>query len=622
LNARLGSPTAPARRNSFRRLASYLRGSAGLFALSLAFMVVAALLDAFSLVLLIPFLRSLFGAATALPGSGANPAERLLNALLGEWLSGVTPLGALRVVCLVVLGAIVLKNLALYVARLCGIAVQERVERRMREQVYGHLTRLPLAVFSGQKAGQLLARVLTDTRAARAIVSYGLSDALRHAVTALAYLAALLAISWRLTLLTLALAPLLVAVIRPLIDRLRHGFRRALDEQGEMLSVLQETVSGIRLVKAFGAEAHERARFAEASSRYTRGMIRTEGTAELASPLSEVLSALVALALVWIGARMVLVTGSLGPEPFLAFTTIAVRLISPVKALALFPSRAQSSLAAADRFFEILDTRPEPGLAGEPAMRKRGAAAGDGERRDAVPVRAPPSVDSIIFEDVWFEYVPGHPVLCGIDLQVRSGEVIALVGPSGAGKSTLVDLLPRFIDPTRGRITLDGRDLRDFPLPALRSLFGIVSQETVIFHDGVRANIAYGEPGRWSPAEIEAAARAAHAHEFVCDLPGGYDAPLGDRGVRLSGGERQRIGIARALLRDPPILILDEATSALDAASERLVQEALARLMAGRMVFVIAHRPSTVRNADRILALEGGRILEVQAAGVGPGVER
>jgi subfamily B ATP-binding cassette protein MsbA len=286
---------------------------------------------------------------------------------------------------------------------------------------------------------------------------------------------------------------------------------------------------------------------------------------------------------------MVLVDGSMAPEAFLDFITIALQLISPLKALADFPAQLQLSVAAADRAFEVFD---------EPAERDEG-------RRDVDRLE-----EGIRFDRVTFEYEPGRPVLLDVDLSVRRGEVVALVGHSGAGKTTLVDLLPRFIDPTAGRLLLDGVDAREYRLDHLRAMFGIVSQETVVFHDTVRANIAFGEPDRWTEEQIRAAAGAAHALEFLDEMPAGLDTQLGDRGVRLSGGQRQRIGIARAILRDPPILILDEATSSLDSASEQLIQDALASLLAGRTVFVIAHRLSTVHNADRIVVLEEGRIVE------------
>jgi subfamily B ATP-binding cassette protein MsbA len=285
---------------------------------------------------------------------------------------------------------------------------------------------------------------------------------------------------------------------------------------------------------------------------------------------------------------MVLGTGALTAEVFIAFVTMAVRLVSPVKALAQFPASLQLSIAAAERFFEVLDAQAEP------AAKRMGTVR--------------PPRESIRFHEVDFEYEPGRPVLRGIDFEARPGEVVALVGPSGAGKSTLVDLLPRFIDPTGGRITMDGRDLREIPLGSLRSLFGVVSQETVIFHDTVRANVSYGTER--SEDDIYAAVRAANAEDFIRELPDGLDTLLGDRGVRLSGGQRQRVGIARAILRDPPLLILDEATSSLDTVSERLIQSALERLMMGRTTIAIAHRLSTILRADQILVFERGRVAE------------
>ncbi len=553
--------------------------------------MLAAALDAFSLLLLIPFLRSLFGMGPLLPDGGRNPAERLMDWVAGDWLGTAQGLDALRVVCALVLVTLLIKNLSLYAGRVISIGVQERVERDMRDSVYSHLQRLPLGFFDRTKAGQLIARVLTDTRVAKGVVSQALSDTLRQVATVIAYLVALFVLSWQLALITLLLVPLIAVVLRPILGRLRVRYKHTFWEQGELLSHLQERVSGIRLVKEYSAEAFEDEAFRRRSDEYSREVIRTASTASLASPLSEVLASLVAIGLVWVGAGLVLDSGTLGPEQFLAFVTIALRSISPVKGLSQFPAQIQQALAAADRFFTVLDSPAEPTEA-------EGALELDRLERE------------IRIDRVTFGYGPGNPVLRDVEFTVRSGEVVALVGPSGGGKSTLADLLPRFVEPDSGRVLLDGVDIRQLSLRSLRRLMGIVSQETTVFHDTVRANIAYGDMGSASPEEIEAAARAAHAHEFIIELPEGYDTLLGDRGVRLSGGQRQRIGIARALLRDPPILILDEATSSLDSESERLIQEALEVVFQDRTVIVIAHRLSTVRGADRIVVIDAGRVVD------------
>ncbi|MGB5528239.1 MAG: ABC transporter ATP-binding protein [Gemmatimonadota bacterium] len=574
--------------SSYARLFRYVGPFLGLLIGAIILMVVSAGLDAFTLVLLIPFLQSLFG-IEILGGADMSSLEQLLDGWFGSWIRSGDPLDALRNVCLLVLGALGVKNLALYGARLLTVYVQEHVERNIRDDVYGHLQYLPLSFFGQMKVGQLITRVLNDTREARTVITFALTDVLRQAVTAVTYVVFLLLMSWQLTLVALVTGPLVAVGLSPILRRLKGSYGKAFQQRGELVSVAQETMSGIRLVKSFGAEEHEWVRFGESSRRYARRMVRANALSQAAGPISETLSSVIALVLIWIGANMVLGTGTLSAAVFISFVTMAVRLVSPVKALAQFPAKMQLSIAAAERFFEILDAQAEP-------RRQPGEE----------PVRAPR--ESIRFHDVDFEYESERPVLHGVNFEARPGEVVALVGPSGAGKSTLVDLLPRFIDPTGGRITMDGRDLKDIPLGSLRSLFGVVSQETVIFHDTVRANISYGEER--DEEDIWEAIRAANAEEFIRDLPDGIDTLLGDRGVRLSGGQRQRVGIARAILRDPPLLILDEATSSLDTESEQLIQAALDRLLRGRTVFVIAHRLSTISGADRILALEDGRLVE------------
>jgi subfamily B ATP-binding cassette protein MsbA len=344
------------------------------------------------------------------------------------------------------------------------------------------------------------------------------------------------------------------------------------------------------LVKSSSTEAWERDRFHGLTLAYYRRFLRSERLRALASPITEMLSALGTVILLWYGAHLVLVARELSGPEFIGFLGLSLRLYSPVKYLAKFPALIQPGLVGAERIFEFLDARID--------IR---------DRDEAKPF--PGLTESIAFHGVSFEYRQGEPVLEDVSFEVPRGSVVALVGPSGAGKTTLLDLLARFYDVTEGRITVDGTDIREFSLRGLRSSLGIVSQETILFHDTVRANIAYGSPDA-DEEEIRRAAEAAYAHEFIRTLPRGYDTVVGERGTELSGGQRQRLAIARAILRDPPVLIFDEATSALDTEAERLVQRAIERLLAGRTVFVIAHRLSTVQRADQILVLDGGRIVE------------
>jgi len=377
----------------------------------------------------------------------------------------------------------------------------------------------------------------------------------------------------------------------PILRKLRRGHRRLRGEYGEITSVLQEVISGIRLVKSFRGEPYEDTRFTRASESYSTGAARITRISFLSQPLTELIGTVIAVLVLWIGAQQALQGNQgMGGAQLITFMIIVMRLLPPIKQLSQMPTTAQQSLAAAERLFGVLDQKTEEEL--------------DRGTRAAVDFK-----DGIEFDRVSFAY-DAEPVLQDISFNARRGDVVALVGPSGAGKSTLVDLIPRFYEPTAGRILLDGTDTREIRLDSLRALTGVVSQDTVLFNDTVYRNIAYGAAGTRSREAVMAAARAANAHEFIMELPQGYDTVLGERGTRLSGGQRQRLAIARALLTDPPILILDEATSALDAESERLVQEAIERLLENRTVFVIAHRLSTVAHADVILVLDRGRVVE------------
>ena len=571
-----------------RRLLGFLRPHAWWMVGTIAANIGAALLDAFSFALLIPFLNTLFD-QPPIPLQG-GPLNDFLRATIGFLLDPDDRMGSLRNVILIIVATITLKNLLVWLAGQMAARLQEYVTRDLRNAVYRHLGRLPLGWFMRTKGGQIIARVITDTAQTRAVITEIITRSLQSGALVISYVAFLLAISWRLTALALVVAPLLIALLQPLLRKLRKGYRRLANDYGEMTSVVQESVAGVRLVKSFGAEPYEERRFVQASDRYSRGMVRVTRIAYLAQPITEVVGTMIAVLILWIGAQQVLVEGTLDGGLLIAFLIYVMRLLQPLKALSQIPTTAQQSMAAAERLFEVLDEPTEP-------QRDRGTLREVGFER------------AITFENVGFAY-ESEPVLSDISFEAHKGEIVALVGASGAGKSTLVDLIPRFYEPTSGRILLDGIDTREITLRALRALTGIVSQDTILFNDTVRNNIAYGAEERYDDARVQAAARAANAHDFITELPQGYDTILGERGTRLSGGQRQRIAIARALLVDPPILIFDEATSALDTESERLVQEAIDRLLEGRTVFVIAHRLSTIEHASQILVMDRGRIVE------------
>ncbi len=576
----------------YRRLFPFVRPYVGLIAAALVATVIGTLFDGFTFALVIPFLRVVLRNSTLLPPQGANPVETVLNAVVGPFLPVAEPAVALRNVIVIILVAMVLKNLLVYFSRVSVAVVQEKVVRDMRLALYAHLQGMGLGYFQQTRGGQLLTRMLADAEAVKPIVGNEALNFVQSVATLVVYLVMLIALSWRLTLLSLILAPLLVVGIRPLVRRLHRGYLGTLEDRGDLTALMQETVAGVRLVKAYAAEPYERKRFAAGAQKYAKGVIRMQRLAMLSGPISESFGALVTVILLWVGASLATTAaGGIAPEAFIMFLFVALRLLVPLKFLSNWPALFQNALASGERVLEVRDESPPAALApGRETARSFERA--------------------IEYRGVSFAYGGGPPVLQDIAFVARKGEVTAIVGASGAGKSTLVDLLPRFFEPSAGAITLDGRDLREFTLPSLRSLMGIVSQETVLFNDTVKANIAYGALDRYGAAAIETAARAANAHGFITGLPDGYDTVLGERGTRLSGGERQRIAIARALLRDPPILILDEATSALDTESEHLVQEAIDRLLEGRTVFVIAHRLSTVQHATQILVLDRGRIVE------------
>lgn len=579
----------------YLRILGFLKPHGHIFVAAVLATFIFAGLDAFSFLLVIPFLNVLLVNPSEADAGSVSTGDALLDRILDNTLGRMVdmeapPEDAIRGIIIFLLVIFAVKNVFDFLKTYLMARVQQGVTRDLRDRVYDHLLDLDMAFFGRTKMGQILSRLTYDVEQLRVLVAKELGKVVSSVFEFLATVVGALIISWKLTLVAFVVVPLTMGVWGPLIRKLKRRDRRVLDSAADVNTHIQETLAGIRLVKSSSTEEYERDRFHTLTHRFYKRFLRSERLRALASPITEMLSAVGTVILLWYGARLVLVTGELTGPKFIGFLILSMKLYSPVKYLAKFPALIQPGLVGAERIFEFLDApidirdphgaRPFPGLEKE-----------------------------IVFEDVSFGYRKGEAVLKDISFRVPRGSVVALVGPSGAGKTTLLDLLARFYEVQEGKITIDGTDIREFPLKGLRRALGIVSQETILFHDTVRANVAYGTSGA-TEDQIRRAAVAAYAHDFIMELPRGYDTVVGERGTELSGGQRQRLAIARAILRDPPILVFDEATSALDTEAERLVQQAIERLLEGRTVFVIAHRLSTVQAADQILVLEKGRIVE------------
>ncbi len=484
------------------------------------------------------------------------------------------------------------KGLGAYFSTYLMTGIGQRVVRDLRNQLFRHILEQSAGFFSRRTTGQLISRITNDVNQVQQAVSETVGDLLREGIALLGYAILLFWVDPKLALVVVTGAPVVLYPLVRLGQRIRRTTRRSQEQLEHLTHVTAEAFTGHRIVKAFGAETQEAARFQAASERLFRTNLKVTSAVAVLPPLMELLGGVAVIGLIWYGSSRIS-SGAMTQGDFMMFVVTALLMYGPIKKLSRVNTNLQQAMAASERIFEMLDTHSE--------VKERPGAG-----------LLAPLKQSIEFENVSFAYEDGSGkfVLRDVSFPVRAGQMIALVGLSGAGKTTLVNLIPRFFDVTGGAILIDGVDIREVTLKSLRAQVGIVTQETVLFDESIASNIAYGSPGA-SQADIEAAARAAHAHEFIVTLPERYNTWIGERGQRLSGGQRQRLAIARALLKNSPILILDEATSSLDAESERLVQDALANLMRNRTAFVIAHRLSTVRRADAIIALERGRVAEI-----------
>jgi subfamily B ATP-binding cassette protein MsbA len=496
----------------------------------------------------------------------------------------------LKLVPLAILGVSLVKGAAAYGEGYFIAAASERAVARLRREVYTHIQGMPVAFFISRHSGELQARVVTDVNRVARLFSYLVVDTVRRSGTIVAMLVVMLARNWVLALIAVVAFPALALTVWALGRQLYRINRRTQERIAEIFVLLQESFTGAKIVKAFGREGFEQTRWDRLNNRLLGLALKDIRIDELSKAVMEVLGAFSIVGIVWYAGSLV-ISGALTPGEAFSFMAAVALLQRAVRELIRSFNTVQQSLGSVERVFEILDSPP--------------AIVDAPEARALTAFR-----DRIVFDDVSFRY-PGaeSDTLRNISLTVRRGEKVAFVGLSGSGKTTLMDLLPRLNDVTAGRITIDGEDLRQVTLSSLRSLFGLVTQGTFLFHDTLEYNIAYGKPGA-TREEVEDAARRAHAHDFIMALPAGYQTMVGERGVKLSGGQRQRIAIARAFVKSPPILILDEATSELDAESESVIQDALAALMAGRTLLVIAHRLRTVRSADRVVVVHDGRIVE------------
>ncbi|MCK9430921.1 MAG: ABC transporter ATP-binding protein/permease [Candidatus Omnitrophica bacterium] len=568
----------------YLKLLKFVRPYYSLFAIAIVCMGFSAIFDGVSLAMMVPLAdKVLTNKKIIIP---AKLPDFLANFV--DQVNNTSPEVLLTYMVVTVLVLFFLKGVFGFFQSYLMSDIGQSVVRDIKSKLYAKIQSLSLNYFTHKRGGELMSRINNDVRLVENAVSYGSTDLIYQSLQVVIFAIVIFFIYFKLALVSFIFVPLISLPIIKVGKVLRKLSKRTQENAADTNSLLYETIMGARIVKAFNMEEHEISKFNKVNMDYYKLSMKSIKRTLLLNPATEFLGCIAGVLVFFWGGREV-IAGKISFGVFGLFLGSLLSLIRPLKKLSQVNALNQQAMAASERIHEVLETEPSV-------------------KEPLVPKTLTGFKQSIRFNDVWFSYADTQ-ILKGINLEVGYGQMLAIVGPSGTGKSTLVDLIPRFYDPQKGSVLIDGVDVREFDLRSLRNQIGIVNQETMLFNDTIRANIAYGKLDA-SDKEIEGAARRAHAHDFISKCPQGYNTIIGDRGVKISGGERQRIAIARALLKNAPILILDEATSQLDSTSERIVQEALDSLVTGRTVFMIAHRLSTVRNANRIVVIDKGIIVE------------
>lgn len=570
------------------RLLTYISDYKGKVVLYFATNLLGILFGFFTFGMVAPVLQVLFQTAVPVARAGGGFTASI-NGIINDFILAHDKTTSLAYLCIIFVSFTILKNLFLYLSLYILNPLRNAVLRRLRNDIYGRTLSLPIGFFTEERKGDLISRMTNDINEVELSIMSVLEVFIREPITIIVYITGMVLISAKLTIFLFVFLPVAGLIIGRISKSLRRSSGRAQELLGSMLGIIDETLVGMRVVKAFGAEAHQRLRFTKVNNELFRTRNHIAARRELASPLSETMGIIVASLILWFGGNMVFKNQGFSSALFITYIAMFSQIIAPFKNLSSAFSNVQKGTAALDRIESLLGV--ENTITDAP---------------DAKPLAS--FSNEITFKDVHFAYGE-RQVLSGVDLTIKKGTTVALVGASGAGKSTMVDLVPRFHDVSGGQILIDGHDIRKVKIDDLRKLIGVVNQDPVLFNDTLYNNIILGTGGA-TRERVEEAARIAHADKFITQKPDGYETMAGDRGARLSGGERQRITIARAVLKNPPILILDEATSSLDTESERIVQDAINKLMENRTCIVIAHRLSTVQHADEIIVMDKGTIAE------------